>query len=197
MGVLFENKADGTPAHFSWHRVWATIAILFFIVFLVIGGLAVEAKMYEDRVLPGVYIGKVAIGGMSKSELEDFLQSMNNKLLDEGFNFSLDINNKTEKFFLSPVIVTEGAAIELMSIDVKKEVGRLIHYGKTGDVINNLVTFEKLRFAKPSLKLENISSEYDKLKFEIVEKLIIYEKNPSDAGIKINSVSHLEYEIDP
>lgn len=195
MGELFEDMAENKPARFSWRRVLVAIAILFFIVFLVIGALAAQAEMYEDRVLPGVHIGKVAIGGMNKSELEDFLQSMNNKLLDEGFNFSLDINNKTEKFFLSPVIVTEGAAIELMSIDVKKEVERLTHYGKTGDIIDDLITFEKLRFAKPSIKLENISSEYDKLRFEIVEKLASYEKNPSDANIKINSVFPLEYEI--
>lgn len=181
--------------HFSWRRVWIAITILFFIVVLVLGGVIAQAKVYKGRVLPGVYIGSVAIGGMDNSELEDFLRSMNNKLLDEGFHFSLDIDGKTERFFLSPVIVTDDMAIELMSIDVKKETARLVNYGKTGDIIDDLITFKKLRFEKPAIKLENIEVEYDKLKFEIVEKLSNYEKNPSDAGVKINSLMPLKYEI--
>lgn len=195
MSELFEDITENKPVHFSWRRVWIAITILFFIGGLVVGGLTAQAKMYRGRVLPGLYIGKVAIGGMNSTELEDFLQSMNNKLLDEGFHFSLDINGKIEKFFLSPVIVTEGTAIELMSIDVDKEVERLIHYGKTGDTVDDLSTFLKLRFEKPSVQLENIITEHDKLKFEIVEKLKVYDQVPADASVKIISVSPLKYEI--
>lgn len=186
-----ENKS----VRFSWRRVWIAITILFFIVVLAVFGVIAQAKVYKGRVLPGVYIGSVAIGGMNESELEDFLRSMNNKLLDEGFHFSLDIDGKTERFFLSPVIVMDDMAIELMSIDVKKETARLVNYGKTGDIIDDLIIFEKLRFEKPSIKLENIAVAYDRLKFEIVEKLSNYEKNPSDAGVKINSLIPLTYEI--
>lgn len=196
MSELFEEIVEEKkPVRFSWRRVWIAITILFFIFFLIAGGLTVQAKIYKGKVLPGLYVGGVAIGGMTSSELEDFLQSMNNKLVDEGFHFSLDVNGKTEKFFLSPVIATEGAAIELMSIDVDKEVDRLIHYGKSGDVIDDLVAFEKMRFDKPSVKLENIVTKHDKLRFEIAEKLINYQENPADANVKITSVSPLKYEI--
>lgn len=189
-----EEKAKA-PVRFSWRRVWIAITILFFIVFMSVGGLVAQAKIYKGRVLPGLYIGKVAVGGMTAGELEEFLQSMNNKLLDEGFHFSLNINGKTESFFFSPVIVTEGTAIELMEIDVDKEVERLVNYGKTGDIVDDFIIFEKLRFDKPSIKLENIITEHDKLKSEIAEKLASYDKAPADANVKITSVSPLEYEI--
>lgn len=195
MGKIFSEIAERSLAHFSWRRVWIAIIILFFIVGVVIAGAAAQAKVYSDRVIPGVYIGKMAIGGMNRNELEEFLQSMNNKLFNEGFSFSVDVGNKLKKFYLPPVIVTEGTAIELMSIDVKKEANRLIEYGKTGDIFDDFIVFIKFRFEKPVLKLENIDKEYDKLRFEIIKKLAQYEINSSEANVKINSISPLEYEI--
>lgn len=195
MGDNFLEQLEKKNTHFSWGRVWVIIFALILIAIFLFVGIVVDAKNYSDKAVPGLHISGVSVGGMNRAELEEFLQSMNNKMLDDGLNFYFQSGGEKKKIFLSPVIVNEGTAIEMMYIDIKKEAGRLINYGKKEGFFENAVSVEKSRFIKPSVKLENVVLDYDKMVTALEERISEYEKAPADANVVISSVSPLNYEI--
>lgn len=197
MSNLFENNFMRKPALFTWRRVWFLVGTLLLIAGILFVALLAQAKSYNDRVVPGLYVGEIAIGGMTSSELKNFLHSMNDKLLSEGLHFSFNHNGEKKNFLLQPMIVTEDDAIELMYIDVDKEVERIMNYGKENNLLFDAIDFEKMRFSKPSIRLEFVVADKEKLVFEIREKLKEYEVKALDASVKINSVYPLDYEITP
>ncbi|MDP2693136.1 MAG: VanW family protein [bacterium] len=195
MPDLLEHKFMRKPTLFTWRRVWMLVGLLFVLGLILFGALLVQAKSYENKVAPGLHIGSVAVGGMTETELKNFLQSMNDKLLSDGLHFSFNFKGEKKPFLLQPVIVIEDNAIELMYIDIDSEVERIMNYGKDNELLFRAIEFEKMRFSKPSLKLQNITADKDKLIYEISGKLAQYEVKPANASIKINSVSPLSYEI--
>jgi len=190
-----ENRFMKKPALFTWRRVWLMVGILFLLAVILSVGLVTQAKIYEDKVSPGLYIGEVAIGGMSRENLKSFLHSMNDKLISDGLHFSFDYKGEGKDFLLQPVIVTEDSAIELMYIDVDKEVERIINYKKESGLLLRAIDLGRMRFFKSPLKLGNIVIDEGKLVYEISEKLKKYAVEPANASVKINNLSPLEYEI--
>ncbi len=191
----FEEQIMKKPALFTWRRVWIAIGILLALAIFLFGALVVQAKYYEDRVVPGLRIGEVAISGMTKSELKNFFHSMNDRLSSEGLAFSFDYKGEEKSFELQPVIVTEDNAIELLYINVDNEVDRIMSYGKDSNILFRAIDFEKMRFEKPSIKIQNIVLDKDKIISELEEKLTDYAVKPADASVKIDSVYPLQYEI--
>jgi len=195
MSGLFGGKNFGRTTSFSWRRVLVAIFIVLFGFGVLFGGMLAQAKSYSNRVMPGLHIGDIAIGGMSAGEVKDFLHSMNDKLLSEGLHFSFQIDDNKQEFFLSPVIVTDDAAIELISIDVEKEVERIIKYGKSGSIITDAILFERSRFSKPSIRLENIVVDNEKMKSELKENLLVSKEESRNSTVDIRSIYPLEYKI--
>jgi vancomycin resistance protein YoaR len=180
----------------SLRHVLITLVVLFVCTGVLLTGVVVQAISYSNKVIPGLYLGDVAIGGMSSEELGNFLQSMNDKLLNEGFSFYFDNDGKKEKFKLSPVIVTEDMVIELMLIDVEKEVDRIMNYGKEEEgVFARALSFERSRFLKPSIGVEHIIVDYEKINSEIEERLEKFKKDPIEASVNILSLDPLKYEM--
>lgn len=187
----------GKTTLFIWRRVWLLMVLLLVLAGFLFGALLVQAKAYENKVVPGLYIGEVAVGGMTKSELKNFLHSMNNKLLSEGLHFSFDYKGEKKAFLLQPVIVTDGNAIELIYIDIDREVERIMNYNKENGLVLRAFDFEKTRFTKPIIKLQNIVMDKDRLMADMSEKLSEYMVKPANASIKINNLSPFDYEITP
>ena len=82
--------------NFSWRRVWLIVAVFVVLVGIFLTGIFVYAHNYKEKVLPGVYLGGVHIGGMDKNELSAYLKNMNNKLLNEGIHFNFALENETK-----------------------------------------------------------------------------------------------------
>lgn len=188
---LFEEKIIPNKKR----RILLVILIIFTAIAVLFGSVVAQTIAYSNKVYPGVHVGGVSISKMTSKDLEDFLQSMNDKLISEGLNISFQNSGKTERLLLPPVIVTEGNAIELMSIDIEKEVERLINYGKEGGVLSRSYSFLQNRFSKTNLKLKNIIIDKKRITNELKDRLREFEIEPVEASVQISSIQPLEYEI--
>ena len=182
---------------FTWRRVGILLAAIVLIAAILFGGLIWQAKAYQDKVAPGVQIGNIAVGGLTREELKNFLNSMNDKLQSSGLRFTFTADGAQKEFSIQPVIVTEDNAIEWIYIDVEKEVERVMNYGRQGGVVIRALAFEQARFSRPVLRLENIFIDKAKLTAEIKERLSEYQTEPLNASVKLLSLSPLRYEITP
>ena len=54
---------------FSWRRVWVVSIVFVVLVGIGMTGLLAYAASYEDRVMPGVRVGGIEVGGMTVDEL--------------------------------------------------------------------------------------------------------------------------------
>lgn len=178
-----------------WRHIFNIVAVIFIISCVLIAGLVFKVIAYADRVSPNLSIGEVSIGGMNAQELEDFLQSMDNKLASEGIHFYFDNNGKKEQFTIFPIVANEGSAIDLISIDTEKEVKRLIRYGKAGNVLSEIFLFSQNRLTKPSVAMKSIDIDKENFSAELFDNLSKFVDEPVNASIKIVSTDPLKYEI--
>jgi len=177
-------------------KLFALFLVLIIFVF-VYGTCLVLAISYKDKVQPNLYIGDLGIGGMEKQELQSFLQKMYARVLSEGIKFSYKAENETRSFVLFPVIVAGEDSVELLSLDTSKETNRLVNYQKDRSVFLQAIKILPTLFGKKRVNLENISLQEDKLSFQLAEKISQNSVKPKNAGVKINSISPLDYEITP
>ena len=86
---------------------------------------------FNSRVLPGVYIGDVPVGGMSRSGLKDYLETMNDKMMNEGLQFEYDVGGENKSLLIYPVLMSGSEAIELVRTDVETGVNNVLAFGKS------------------------------------------------------------------
>lgn len=180
---------------FSWRRVWFVVAVFFIIVAVFFIALFAHAQVYKNKVLPGVMIGNVVIGGMDSNELTGFLQTMNDKFFAEGIIFSFELKDEKDSLIVYPIVAEDGVVSELMRIDIEKEVRRLVDYGKDEGFFVRLFKTIFSRFQKTHLVVENIEIEEEKVVEEVRDHAAKYEKEPQDATIVIINTDPLRYDI--
>ncbi len=168
-------------------------AVLFLLVF---GGSFFYASSYKEKVNPGIYIGSLSIGGMEKEELTRFLQDMSEKLTNEGLQFNFAYNGKKQDILIYPVVATEGTVVEFASLDIEKEVDRLITLGKSKNpIITGFNIFSGVFLQDKDLVLQNVYINEEALKQELADKFGEYETPAVDAGVDIISTDPLEYNL--
>ncbi|PIY93503.1 MAG: hypothetical protein COY69_01375, partial [Candidatus Magasanikbacteria bacterium CG_4_10_14_0_8_um_filter_32_14] len=180
---------------FSWRRI-LVIVIIFVVSFsILLAGTFAYTHNYKDKVLPGVYLGGVHIGGMDKTTLSSYLKNMNSKLLNEGIHFSFLLENENKDFILNPTVLSGDNARDLIQLNIDDEVNNLIAYRKNNNFLSDAVSAILVRVNKPNLSLSNVKLD----KSEIFEQIHIYLKGyitePTDALVKVKSVKPLDYEI--
>jgi len=188
--VLHEIK---TP--FSWRRVWLSLIVVIVIVGILLVGFIAYAKSYDERVLPGLNIAEVPIGGMDQVELRDYLEKMEDKLVNEGLRFTYEIDGGEETLIIYPVLVSESNSIELIQLDIEAELEKLLGYNKSGNILSRGWQAVSTRLTKPHLVLENIFVDEARILETLQNKLSAYEIAAVDAAVIISSVSPLNYEV--
>ncbi|MBU0596592.1 hypothetical protein KKA94_00325, partial [Patescibacteria group bacterium] len=81
---------------FSWQRIWVVTIVVIVFIGVFFTGLVVYAHSYRDRILPGLYVGSIPVGGMDREEVVSFLEEMNNKLSEQGITISFDTGEETK-----------------------------------------------------------------------------------------------------
>lgn len=175
-------------------RFWLTFLLGGGLVGLLFFGLFAHAANYRERVLPGAQVGTIPVGGLDRNELTSFLQAVGDRLVSHGLRFSYQAEGGQKNFFLSPVIVTESAAIELMTIDVERSVAELIAYGKDGDVWQRAVQALQSRWTRPRLALTNIMIDAERIRRELQAELGKYETPVRHATVRVTALEPLAYE---
>lgn len=178
----------------SWRRFWITTVIVVVAVGLVFSALVAYAYSYSDKVLPGVHLGEIPIGGMEKSELREYIEKINDKLINEGLSFTYEKeNNEFGEFVVYPVIVSDSGSLELVRLEIGIEVDYLIGYGKSGKVFTRISKILQTRFSQPKLTLSNIEIDEKRLLETLESEMVQHEMPPRDANLKIISVDPLDY----
>lgn len=190
----FEEKIETA---FKTRRFWLVSVSIFVGLLLLAGGLFGLGYYYHNRVLPGIYIGDVPVGGMSRSSLKDYLETMNDKMMNEGLQFEYDVKGENRVLTIYPVLMSGIEAVELVRADVETGVDNVLAFGKSKKWW--LAGFEviKSRLSSRSVPLLGVSIDIQRLMSVLAEKLSVYETPPVDALIKISSLEPMEYKITP
>ena len=159
-------------------------------------GLIAYANSYPNKVLPGLSLGGVPVGGMTDVELKEYLQQMNDKLVQDGLHFSIETpEGKDTNFVMYPVVVTETNSVELLTIDIDKEVDRLVGYGKQGNLFSRAGAVLQSRLHEPQFRLIYIHAEDQRIEETLAAHIEQFEQQPANANIVITQVAPLLYEF--
>lgn len=158
-------------------------------------GMFSYTQSYKNKVLPGVQLAGVPIGGMRAGELRQFINESVDKLISEGWRVEFSVKDNTDSFILSPLLVTDGETVELASVDVDAEVDTLLAYGKEGDVLDRMQAVLRSRVSRPTLRLSHVSVHSEQILSDLKERLAPYEIEPKNAHVVVSSIAPLSYTI--
>lgn len=192
--MLEEALGHEEKTMFSWKRVTIVVAIFVVVGSLAFGGFVAYGKQYEGRVLPGVHLGDVPIGGMDRNELRSYITTMHEKLLTSGISITFvtqDGENKT--FVIDPVTSSNDFQIELIHLQLEKELDSILENSTHENMLTQSWAVLSSRITTPHVSLQYVEIEKDRLFEELREELGPYETVPANAGIEITSVDPVEY----
>ncbi len=176
-------------------RIFFVVGVFFLVVILLFSGFSVYAYTFKNKVFPNVYLGEIGIGGLTAGDLKGFLQKMDNKLVNEGLHFNYEVNGKKKSFTIYPVITTQGDSVDLVSLDIEKEVPLLLNYKKSNDFFSQTLNLLSLLFNKEQVKLQTVKVDEVRLVEAIKENLISEEIPPQNASLSVQSINPLNYKI--
>jgi vancomycin resistance protein YoaR len=180
-------------------RVWGRIFVIsFFTVFvlliLTLGTAYSYAVYYKNTVYPGVYLGNFPLGGLTKNEVVEVVETTNNQLANQGV--SLLIGSQAAKLTLDTVIATDSA-LEILSIDSNTIADKAMQAGRSKNFLESLLQPLELRFKKQlSLKAPVVIDEPN-VRLGLKAILSPLEDVPRNAGIAFKKGSQTIYEIIP
>src|SRR3989339_10903 len=164
----FEEKIETA---FKMRRFWVFFISIFVVLLLLAGGFLGLGYYYNNRVLPGVYIGDVPVGGMSMSSLRDYLETMNDKMMNEGLQFEYDVNGENNVLTIYPVLMSGTEAVELVRADVETGVNNVLAFGKSKKWWLAGLEVIKSRLVQRSVPLSGVSIDIQRLMSVLAEKL--------------------------
>lgn len=166
-------------------------------VILVAGFLVIFsfARAAEDRTLPGLFVGDISIGEMSKVELKEFLDSMSTKLSTDGMEFQLKHATGTHTFTLVPQIIGEADIVDYIHIDTQKETDRIFSLGKEKNMFSNAFVFLQSRLATKNIEIENITFEKERIEAAVRDEVRAFDRPPKDAELVFSDFEPLRYSL--
>jgi len=177
-------------------RFWVLwIFLMLVVVFLFFGILYSYGVKYDGRVLPGISVGGVPIGGLTRSEVKNYIDIMVDKLVSSGLEFKYETNEGEKKLTVYPVIVDGGSPIELVRLDSGSAADYLVNFGKFHfRVIDGWQAINSQWFGTEA-KIQFIEVDAQRLLAFVAGELAGHETEPRNASIKIKSLKPLEYEV--
>lgn len=163
------------------HR-WLIAAIIFVFI-LTTGGAIAFAKIYDQRIYPGIYAGPISLGGLTKEEARDRIQKETDAFLKKGFVFK----TPERRIAVEPIIIAPedpDLFYALVSFDTDKMLEEALSAGRKGSSPKNLreiisaLTFKKTISPSFSLDKERFLSALE-------QNFSYLEKPPQEAGWKI------------
>src|SRR3989338_2205773 len=121
--------------HISWRRFWLVGVFLIVCAGIFFGALIAYGNAYTARVLPGVFIGDMAIGGLDEAALRQYLESMYAKLSDQGIGVVVKGDSGQKRMTLYPAVLADEDVLEFFDDDIQKEVNYFLSYRKKGNIL--------------------------------------------------------------
>lgn len=121
MADLYEVLTDAA-AKLRPPRVWPKIVGTAAGVIILIGlvaffGSILYREAYKNKVYPGVYVGSFSLGSLTKIEVKQFIENVNNRITKEGLVLSV-VGPDGAKHDQKLITITEGEnAVQLIQLD--------------------------------------------------------------------------------
>lgn len=176
---------------------WLIFIIAIFLISAILVGLAYYyfTKAYNERIYPGVYLGNLHLGGLTKEEAE--------KILDERINIieqnGIIINYLDHKIVLSPLFASteEKLNFQIVSFDTKKTVDEAFKIGRGLNFFVNLT--DRIRTTKKPMNI-SASMNYDKekIKENLSSEFFTFEQPAQDAKLvhKIGKDENYNFDLE-
>lgn len=162
---------------------------------VVLSGLFLYAYPYRDRVLPGVSVGSIPVGGLARAELIQLLHERIGDLAETGIDITYETDKRQGGFILYPVSVTEDTTTELIRVDVDAAADAILMYGREGNGLFDLVAPVISRVGRPSVVLSGVVADRDGLRQALEERLSAYEFFSKNAGVVITGMEPFAYTV--
>jgi len=160
------------------------LVVIFFIavVILVIGILIFEKK-YQDKIYPGIYLGEIGLGGQTSKQAEELINQKINLIHQNDINF--EYSGREISLMTTVSSFEAGLAREIISFNSKKTIDQAINFGRTNNFFFNLANkITALIFKTPITMAYKIKE--DEIKKILEENYTEFEIPGQDAELKIN-----------
>lgn len=189
------DKIDKQPGH----RRSLALVLVCWLSLLIIFGLAIGAALayqaaYKDKVYPGIYAGAYHLGGLSQTQVKDFIESFNNRLVKEGLDFKFTDKDKVEHTFKINVISGNDGSMELIKLESWQLASSASQFGRTGVFWRDLWQPFYYRFFRQQTIKAKVKIE-DEFMANLKNYLAKFHDQPTDAKLTIKSVNPLAYDL--
>lgn len=183
-----------TPAH--WFRKIGLFFLVLFLMFCVVSGVsAFYLKIYKDKIYPGVYAGHYHLGSMTRSDLNNFIETTNNRLSKEGINLDVKVGDKKTDLRLN-TISSGGNATELVKLDSYVLWQNAYAVGRSGNWAVRLFTPLYYRIQNNNLNVP-VKVDWLNLMGALKDNLDDLVDKPRNANVQITSFSPLNFQTTP
>lgn len=178
-----------------WKKVLIIKAVVVSIIVILFGVTVVYVKAYSDKVYPGVTVGKVGIGGLNFSQVKEFVEVFNNRLVKEGLTLSVNNSNTndTTKVVL-PILFDGDNSNELASWNSELIAEEAVKIGKEGNWWQKMISPWKVRFFGSQISAKLQWNE-NKITDELHSLLDALADEPHNANIVVENVNPLQYKL--
>src|SRR3989338_7584005 len=123
----------------------AIIGVSFLIFFLL--------PSYTDRVLPGVYLGEIPVGGLTRDAVRSLLHERTEQMNERGIAVTVYTLGKKNSFTIPSIVITEDTTRALIHIDEESALRTVLAYGKNGKFFHDRFAAFLYRFKQPSVAI--------------------------------------------
>lgn len=127
-----------TLNNISYKRL-LTVAIVFFIVsFFFALAIFIFNIYYNNKVIPGVYLGKTNLGGLTIKEVETTISNSIEAINKNGYEFL----HEEQKTTIRPLVssASSDSSFEIINFNVNETVNNIYNTGRNNNAFNNFLT---------------------------------------------------------
>jgi len=129
-------KGKKESKNIFWKWLARILAIFFVLALISLAGYQAFHYAYKSRIYPGVHIGQLDLGGLTRAEAKDKLNKHVDRISQKGIDFHYHKTQAT----LQPVVASlEGdLAYRIFSFDPDWDIEKAFQYGRTDKISQNL-----------------------------------------------------------
>ncbi len=188
LGVEKKNK--------SWLKITLAIFLtLFVVVGVVFGGAAWYVQLYQNKIYSGVYAGHYHLGKMTRDDLNNFIETTNNRLAKEGLNLEAEVNGQKTAIKINTVSLGENST-ELVNLDSYTLWQNAYTAGRTGNWAVRLFSPWYFMFNNQDL-LVPVKTDWVNLLESLKYSLSKLVNAPRNAGVQITNFVTASYNVVP
>lgn len=191
----FPSESVSTKPWKRWLKITAALLLILAAIFGVAAGAAAfYLKNYQDKIYPGVYAGHYHLGAMTRSDLNNFIETTNNRLSKEGINLDVQVNDKKSAVRID-TIASGGDAAELVKLDSYVLWQNAYVIGRDGNWAARLFSPLYYRFKNTNLSVP-VKVDWLSLMSVLKDDLDGLVDKPRNANVLLTSFSPVNFQVE-